>query len=185
MKTIAFLLMVTVTHAAAQVKSFTLTDVTTGSPVSLDQVAGQVGVVVLFSSNDCPFDNYYADRIAALVNGYSGKISFVLVNAHLDPQESEENMKKEAASWTFRAPYLSDKDQVAMQALNAHRSPEAFLLKSIPGGFQVEYSGALDDNPQQAGAVTTTYLRDAIENLLNSKPQAAPVRAAGCTIRKK
>lgn len=185
MKTTLFLLILTFTTAAAQVKNFTLTDVTSGSTVSLDQFSGRPGVVVIFTSNDCPFDNYYTDRIGRLVTDYAGKIPFLLVNAHLDPQEAEANMKKEAAAWSFRAPYLSDKDQQAMEALSARRSPEVFLLKPGTGGFQVFYSGALDDNPQDASAVTVQYLRDAMENLLAGKPSLAPVRAAGCTIRKK
>ncbi len=175
-------------RASAQtpVKSFTLTDVTSGSAVSLDNYASSSGVVVLFTSNACPYDSYYAERLTTLVNSYSGKIPFLLVNAHLDPEESEDNMKAKASSWSFKAPYLADKNQVAMGALSAHRSPEAFLLKHVKGNFVILYSGAIDDNPQEQGAVTAQHLKNAIDSLLAGKQGAHhQERAVGCSIRRK
>ena len=164
--------------------AFQLTDVMTGTPVSLDQYAGKT-VVVIFTSNECPYDNYYRERVAALVSEYGGRAAFLFINSHLDPPEAEEHMKKKASSWGFRAPYLSDKSQTAMETLGARRSPEVFLLKSSNGKFAVFYSGAIDDNPQEAGAVTSQYLRDALEDLLNERTTIPSVRAAGCSIRKK
>jgi len=178
-------LTVSIRVSAQQAISFSLQDVTNGATVSLDQFKNSAAVVVVFTSNDCPFDNSYTDRIGTLVNSYASRIPVLLINAHLDPPESEENMKKESSGWNFRAPYLSDKNQVAMDALGARRSPEAFVLKPGATGFTVVYSGALDDNPQTPGAVSVQYLRDAIEAVLGGKPVPASVRAAGCSIRKR
>lgn len=174
--------------AAAQppVKSFTLTDVTHGAAVSLDSYASSSGVVVLFTSNACPYDTYYTERLTSLINSYLGKVPFLLVNSHLDPEESEENMKVKASAWPFKEPYLADKNQVAMSALGARRSPEAFLLKPVKGNFVVLYSGAIDDNPQEPGAVTVQHLRNAIDGLLAGKHGTHhQERAVGCSIRKK
>lgn len=184
---LALLFTACVVNGMAQpvIGSFACADVTSGSVVSLDKYSGSPALVVLFTSNECPFDNYYTDRIATLVSRYANQVPVLLVNSHLDPMESEENMKKEAAGWSFRAPYLADKNQTAMEMLGAKRSPEAFLLKPSDKGFQVVYSGALDDSPQIPGAVSVQYLRDAIESLLGGKPLPASVRAAGCSIRKK
>jgi AhpC/TSA family len=180
------LLIIVSVSAQSQIKSFTLTDVSGGSVVSLDQYTSSAGVVVLFTSNACPYDTYYTERLASLVNSYSGRIPFLLVNAHLDPEESEENMKAKASGWSFKAPYLADKNQVAMSALGARRSPEAFLLKPEKGSFVVLYSGAIDDNPQEPGAVTTQHLRNAIDSLLAGKLITHhQERAVGCSIRKK
>lgn len=171
--------------AQSVVTGFTLLDVTNGEQLSLEKFSGRPAVVVIFTSNECPFDNSYAERLSKLVVTYSDKLPIVFVNSHLDPQESEENMKKEAGTWGFRAPYLSDKNQVAMAALDARRSPEGYVLKPANGGFQVYYSGAIDDNPQTPGAVTTSYLKNAIEEVLAGKPAPTSVRAAGCSIRRK
>jgi len=172
--------------AQTPVKNFALVDVISGNLISLDSYASSPGVVVLFTGNECPFDIYYMNRLASLITKYSSRVPFLLVNAHLDPEDSEEKMKTKASSWPFRAPYLVDKDQVAMAALGARRTPEVFLLKSVKGNFEILYSGAIDDNPQEEAAVTSAYLRDAIENMLSGKQVAhRHVRASGCSIRKK
>lgn len=185
-KLIVFALTFVCVHVSAQqpVNNFQLTDVSTGATVSLDQYTGKP-VVVIFTSNDCPYDNYYASRFAALIGDYGNRAAFLFINAHLDPQEGDESMKKKASTWSFRVPYLSDKSQLAMEALGARRSPEVFLLKSANNGHTIFYSGAIDDNPQDEGAVTSRYLREALESLLAGKPAVAPVRSAGCSIRRK
>jgi hypothetical protein len=171
--------------AQTTIPGFTLTDVTSGAAVSLDGFVSRPAVVVIFTSNVCPFDQAYAERIGSLVANYSDRVPILLVNAHLDAAESEDEMKRAAAGWKFRAPYLSDKNQSAMDVLGAKRSPEAFLLVPGKSGFTIAYGGAIDDSPQTPGTVGTTYLRNAIENALAGKPGPPPVRAAGCSIRRK
>ena len=189
MKLISLIYLILVAYeATAQgpVKNFSLTDVIHDTSVSLDQFSSAPAVVVVFTSNACPYDLYYTDRLKELITQYSGKVSFLLINAHLDPEETPEEMKKTASGWSHSVAYLSDKDQLAMDALGAKRSPEAFLLLHAKGGFVIRYSGALDDSPQEAAGVSTRYLKDAIDNLLMGKPiENTAVRAAGCSIRKK
>jgi peroxiredoxin len=182
--TAALLLVFGSATAQSTVGNFTLTDVTSGQTISLADYAGKP-VVIVFTSNECPYDNYYASRLSTLVNQYGTRVAFLFINAHLDTQEAEDAMKKDAATWGFKAPYLSDKAQSAMELLGARRSPEAFVLQPANGQFTVYYSGGIDDNPQEAGAVTAQYLRDAIENLLSGKAAGPPMRAAGCSIRRK
>ncbi|MBL7848261.1 MAG: redoxin domain-containing protein [Cyclobacteriaceae bacterium] len=183
---LAILLVIVTAPLAAQapVKNFTLTDVATGHPVSLDQYASSAAIVVLFTSNECPFDSYYSDRIAKMITEYQGKVQFLLINSHLDPEESEEKMKLKSSAWS--APYLADKDQLAMAALGAKRSPEAFVLRHEKTHFGVLYSGAIDDNAQEPEAVTQHHLRNALDKILSGKHTGHhQVRGAGCTIRKK
>lgn len=168
--------------AQAPVKNFTLTEVATGHPISLDQYASSAAIVVLFISNECPFDNYYRERIAKMITEYEGKVQFLLVNSHPEAEESEDKMKLKA----WGAPYLADKDQVAMAALGAKRSPEAFVLRHEKTHFVVLYSGAIDDNAQEPEAVTQHHLRNALDKILSGKQTGHhQVRGAGCSIRKK
>ena len=185
-KWVIFLLTALSLSAAAQtsVKNFTVTDVVTQQPVSLDHYASSGIVVVLFTSNECPFDKYYVDRIAGLIRDYPGKVQFLLVNSHLEPEESEVKMREAAAA--FQAPYLADKSQAAMTALGAKRSPEAFVLLHEKTHFTVVYSGAIDDNPQDPAAISTHHLKVALDNVLAGKHTGHhQVRGAGCSIRKK
>jgi hypothetical protein len=141
-------------------------------------------VVIVFTSHECPFDNYYKERIKELIQAYAGKVQFLLVNSTVEEQESAEQM---AIHYTdLQAPYLADKDQVVMGNLGAKKTPEAFLLATAGGKFIVAYSGAIDDNPQAANDVRQNFLKDAIEKILSGQNVETPMqRATGCTIRKK
>jgi AhpC/TSA family len=168
------------------IQNFTLTNVADGSVVSLEGFPTCSGMVIIFTSNVCPYDGYYTARIKHLVSTYQGKIQFLLINSYQEAEESADKMKAAYDKWTLPVPYLADKDQVAMECLGAKKSPEVFLLKSVIGKYTTVYSGALDDNAQASVAVTETYLRSAIDKLLAGQPiSVVTARAVGCTIRKK
>ena len=74
---VAFLMTLAVgIKAQTTVQNFTLTNVVDGKTVSLDQFSSNVGVVILFTSNECPFDNYYKDRIKEMIGNYAGKVQY-------------------------------------------------------------------------------------------------------------
>jgi peroxiredoxin len=185
-KLILFLLIVVGGYAQAQttIQNFTLTNVVNGKPVSLDQYSSLPAVVVLFTGNECPYDNYYKDRVKQLIDSYSGKVQFLLVNSYDDPQETTEKM---AIHYTdLGVPYLADKDQTVMENFGARKSPEVFLLKPDAGKFSMVYSGAIDDNPQVATDTKQNFLKEAIDKTLaGQKVEAVNNRTMGCTIRKK
>lgn len=187
MKHCLLLLMLLVAlHAGAQVKNFTLTNVVNGKPVSLDTYPSCAGVVVVFTTNACPYDEYYRARINKLSKSYTDKVPVLLVNASIEPAESVENMTKKAQQLGLSVPYLADKDQTLMQTLGATKSPQAFLLRNEGGKFTVVYSGAIDDNAQVEADVRHAHLRDAIDIMLtNQRIETPEVRPTGCTIRKK
>lgn len=181
-----FLLLAGITVQAQQVANFTLTNVVTGKPLSLDTYPSCSGVVVIFTSNACPYDEYYRGRINKLSRDYTDKVPVMLVNSSIDPNESVEAMTKKAQQLGITVPYLADKDQTLMQSLKASKSPHAFLLKNEGGKFSIVYNGALDDNAQVEADVRHAYLKDAIDIMLtNQAIQTAEVRPVGCTIRKK
>lgn len=176
-----FLLAVSVAQAQ-EIKSFSLTNVRDNKNVSLTDFSSPL--VVVFTSHDCPFDNYYKERLKELVNSYSGKVQFLLVNSSVEAQESAEQMMIHYQD--IGAPYLADKDQAVMDIFGAKKSPEAFLLSVSGGKYTVAYSGALDDNAQSSKDVKQSFLKDAIEKLLaGQKPGMATQRAVGCTVRRK
>ncbi len=182
-----FFMMVSLTLTAqTPVQNFTLINVADGASISLNSYPARSGLVIIFTSNVCPFDNYYFDRIRNLINAYPGKIQFLLINSFQDPEESADKMKTTYSLWNLPVPYLADKEQIAMDCLGAKKSPEVFLLSGSPGKYQVAYHGAIDDNPQSPPAVTAHYLNAAIDKLLaGQKIDVATVRAVGCTMRRK
>ncbi|CAN5558361.1 hypothetical protein BH10BAC4_BH10BAC4_05670 [soil metagenome] len=172
--------------AQIPVQSFTLQNIADGSTVSLENYPTCSGLVIIFTSNVCPYDGYYTARIKHLITTYQGKIQFMLINSYQEADESIDKMKSAYNGWSLPVPYLADKDQTAMQCLGAKKSPEVFLLSNAGGKYNVVYSGALDDNAQASVAVTETYLRKSIDKLLTGQKIDVPtVRPVGCTIRKK
>ena len=165
------------------IQNFSLTNVVDGKPISLDQYASSP-VVVVFTSNECPFDNYYKGRIKEMISSYSGKVQFLLINSHPTPEESDEKMAIHLAD--LSAPYLADKDQTVMENFGAKKSPEVFVLKPAAGKFMMMYSGAIDDNPQVSTDVKQNYLKDAIDKVLSGQRiEVISNRAVGCSIRRK
>ena len=170
---------------AQTISPFELLDVTSGGNVSTKACAGCSGVVIFFTSNDCPYDQQYAERINKLAEKYSSKVSFYHINASPGSDEDESKMKETAAKRQLKIPYLSDKKQIAMGALQVKKSPEALLLKPDGGKLKVIYRGPIDDNPQVHHDADNNYLADAIEALLAGKnPKVSTERVVGCTIRK-
>lgn len=172
------------TNAQTEIKDFALTNVKSGKTVSLADYTSSIGIAVVFTSHECPFDNYYKDRLKALANSYSGKIQFLFINSN---QEVEENSAQMAIHYSdLDVPYLADKDQIAMGAFGARKSPEVFLISAATGKFMVVYSGAIDDNPQAANDAKVNFLKDAFDKLIaGQKVEPTTQRAVGCTIRKK
>lgn len=169
-----------------QVQNFSLTNVVNGKPVSLETYPSCTGLLIIFTSNTCAYDEYYRGRINKLSNDYQDKVPVLLVNPGTDPAESNDNMAKKARELGVAIPYLADKDQILMQNLGATKSPQAFLLKNNGGNFSVVYRGAIDDNAQVEADIRHAYLKDAIDIMLtNQKIETPEVRPVGCTIRKK
>jgi peroxiredoxin len=170
------------------ISDFSLKNTVDGSTFNLKSYADKKAVVVIFTSNYCPFSKLYEARIKAFAESYASKgIAVVLINSNKheeNPIESEVEMAKKAEEDGFAYPYLADKDQKIMQLFGASKTPEVFLLKPGANGFTLLYSGAIDDNPQVESDVRERYLKDAVEAVLGGRnPTRATVRATGCIIK--
>jgi thiol-disulfide isomerase/thioredoxin len=167
------------------VQPIELMNVVDGKTVSISPCSGCKGVVVIFTSLNCPYDQHYQDRIKALYEKYNGRISFYLINANPGTEENDEKMKAAYAKWNMSIPYLADKSQAAMVAFNAKRTPEAILLTPEGKALKIVYQGAIDDNPQVHTDTSKDFLDDAISELTSGKPIKVPAeRVIGCIIRK-
>jgi peroxiredoxin len=167
---------------------FSLPDAVSGKTVSLADYKGQKAVVLVFTSNFCPYSRLYEERINQLVRQYGSRgVSFVLINSN-DPQqnreESDESMKSKVEEWGNDVPFLSDRQQVVAKRYGATKTPEVFVLAPRGSGFQVFYSGAIDDNPQVAQDVSQPYLKQALDQLLAGKSAVMQHRRpVGCMIK--
>lgn len=168
---------------AQTISNFTLTDVRLDKPVSLRDYTRHPAVVLIFTSNNCAFDEHYRERILHMAGHYAQQVPFLLINSYTEADESVENMKALNAELGLNVPYLADKNQAVMNMFDARKSPECVVLKPASDKFTIVYRGAIDDSPQMEEAVRNHWLRDAIEAVLAGK--AIPVkeqRPAGCSI---
>lgn len=188
---VALLLGTFALHAQAQgtaAADFSLPDAVSGKTVSLADYKGQKAVVLVFTSNYCPYSRLYEDRINQLVSQYRSKgVAFVLINSN-DPQQNQEesdaSMKSKVESWGTGVPFLSDRQQVVAKKYGASKTPEVFVLTPRAGNFAVFYSGAIDDNPQVAQDVTQAYLQQALDQVLAGKSAIVQQkRPVGCMIK--
>jgi peroxiredoxin len=178
---LSLLILTSITCSGQSVQNFSLTSVSTGQYVALADFTSKSGVVIIFASTDCPYDNYYLKRVSELAAAYQSRVTVLFVNPNQD--ESMEQMKKYVQENNIEIPYLWDLEQKAMTALGAHKSPECFLLAPVGNKFNVVYKGAIDDNPQTAADVNKSYLKKAIDALLaKQKIETSEMRPVGCSL---
>ncbi len=170
------------------IQDFSLVNVIDESKVSLSSFSDARGVVVIFTSNNCPYAKLYEKRIQALHKDYSGKgLELLLINPNnpkSSPGDDQTKMRARATANNYSFPYLADKDQSVSKVFGARKTPEVFLLKPTPSGYNVVYKGSFDDNPQNDADVNDPYLIRAVEGLLNNQPITTnSSRPVGCVIK--
>jgi peroxiredoxin len=143
------------------------------------------GFLVIFSCNHCPYVRAYENRIKKLTSDYSPKgLSVFAINSNDSDQyedDSFENMKIRAAEMNFNFPYLRDEDQNIARAYGASHTPEIFLFNNQK---KLVFHGKIDDNWRDETKVRSTYLKDAIEELIAGKEISVPETfTIGCTIK--
>ena len=83
-----------------------------GKMLSIADVAGKSGTLVVFTCNHCPFAKDWEQRIVELANTYAGKgIGVVLVNANnptTHPEDGYAEMQTRAKSRGMKIPYVVD-----------------------------------------------------------------------------
>jgi peroxiredoxin len=156
-----------------------------GKTYSLASFKDAKALVVVFSCNHCPYVMAYEDRMIALQKDYAAKgARFVAINANDAenyPDDSFENMVARAKEKGFNFPYLRDDSQKAAKAYGATHTPHLFAFDAAR---KLAYTGKIDDNWQDAAAVKSTFLRDALDDLVaGKKPRLAETHAIGCTIK--
>ncbi len=160
-----------------------------GSTVSLNSYSKATkGAIVIFTCNHCPVAQLYQDRIIALNNKYESKgYPVIAINSNdfnAVAEDSYENMQKRAKEKGFNFPYLLDQTQDIATAYGATKTPHVFVLQKEGNAFKVKYIGAIDDNKDDANAVTHKYVETAVNELLAGQPVSQNfTKAIGCGIK--
>ncbi|HAE29470.1 MAG TPA: thioredoxin family protein [Flavobacteriales bacterium] len=160
--------------------------------VTLADLYGENGLLVVFSCNSCPFVVGGKD-----IEGWEGrynevfdaaeknKVKMVLVNsnaARRDRGESIKDMKKRAQEKGIKAMYVLDKGSALADDFGARTTPHVFLFNSAK---KLVYAGAIDDNCNDSKQVKEKWLENAL-NKLNAGEKIDPnqTRQKGCSIKR-
>lgn len=148
------------------------------------------GYIVIFTCNHCPYSIAYEDRIIELNEKYA-PLGFPVIAISSNspktfPADSFEKMQERAKDKNFTFPYLIDEEQAIYPIYGAVRTPHTFVLEKTEDGNVVRYIGAIDDNYEDADAVKTPYLANAVDFILAGEPEninPSFTKAIGCGIK--
>ncbi|WP_088323737.1 thioredoxin family protein [Polaribacter tangerinus] len=175
-------------HLPLQTKApdFTLLNSVDNKLVSLQQLKGEKGTVIMFICNHCPFVIHVNEQLVLLANEYQQKgIQFVAISANdieKYPEDGPNLMKKMAEKMSYPFPYLFDETQEVAKAYDAACTPDFYIFDA---NLQSVYHGQLDDSrPGNGKTVTGNDMRLALQNLLTNKPALEDQKpSVGCGIK--
>ena len=136
-----------------------MTDVS-GESLSLEDVKGKNGVLVLFSCNTCPFVKKWEGRYNDL-KAWADKnnVGMIVLNSNYQNRsgdDSMEAMQQKAEEHAYSFFYVVDEESRIANAFGGQTTPHAFLFD---GDFELAYKGAIDDNYNSADDVSKAYLK--------------------------
>lgn len=157
-----------------------------GKQWSLQQCAGENGLLVMFICNHCPYVKAIRDRIVRDTEELMQYgINSVAIMSN-DPAEYEEdsfeNMKLIAGQLHFPFPYLLDETQQVAKAYGAVCTPDFFGYNK---DLKLQYRGRLDASRKDAAAADVR--RDLFEAMKQvAQTGAGPqeqIPSMGCSIK--
>lgn len=157
-----------------------------GSTISLSNIRGQNGTLVMFICNHCPYVIGIKDRLASTMKTLQDKgigVAAIMSNDTENyPADSFDNMKIFAAENDFSFPYLIDETQEVAQAYGAVCTPDFFGFNA---NDQLQYRGRLDSSGHHpAEASTTPELLNAMVKIAeNGEGPEQQTASMGCSIK--
>ena len=165
---------------------FELLDTVSNKILSLENLKGKKGTVIMFICNHCPFVIHVNPQIVKLAKEYQEKgISFVAISSNdvkNYPQDAPHLMKQKAIEEDYTFPYLYDETQKVAKAYDAACTPDFYLFDA---DLTLVYRGQLDDSrPGNGVPLTGRDLKNAMDAVLNGEkvdPDQKP--SLGCNIK--
>ncbi len=165
---------------------FELLDTVSDETLSLKNVKGEKGTVIMFICNHCPFVVHVNPEISKMAKEYRAKgIGFVAISSNdvgSYPQDAPHLMKLKASEEDYTFPYLYDETQKVAKAYDAACTPDFYLFDA---DLKLVYRGQLDDSrPGNGIPLTGKDLKTAMDALLEGKPINEEQKPSlGCNIK--
>lgn len=163
---------------------FTLKD-PDGQSFTMSEQMGEKGLLIAFICNHCPYVVAIAERLAKDTEELMSEGINVLAVMSNDytyvPDDSPENMKRFAAHYGFKFPYLVDETQDVGKAYDAVCTPDFFGLNTKG---ELQYRGRLDDARMGDPTNRTRELVDAMRMIGETGEGPREQRPSmGCSIK--
>ncbi|MFN2262421.1 MAG: thioredoxin family protein [Psychroflexus sp.] len=165
---------------------FRLLNVKTNEFVSLSDVKGKHGTVVMFICNHCPFVKHVNEELIRLANDYKvtgfGFVAISSNDVENYPEDHPDKMVEVAEKQNYPFPYLYDETQEVAKAYQAACTPDFYVFDE---NLELFYRGQLDDSrPKNGLPLTGRNLREALDALLNNQqPPKLQKPSMGCNIK--
>lgn len=165
---------------------FTLLDSISLNQVSLQDIRGEKGTVVMFICNHCPYVKHVNEELVRVSNDYRVTgFGFVAISSNDVEKYSEDSPKemwRTAQRLGYPFPYLYDETQEVAKAYDAACTPDFYLFDSE---LKLVYRGQLDNSrPGNSIPVNGRDLREALDNILNNSQQRDIQKPSmGCNIK--
>lgn len=158
---------------------------TDGRTLSLHDIRGPHGTLLMFICNHCPYVLAVLDRIirdaADLKDMGIGVAAICANDADAYPADSFENMARLARRHDFPFPYLHDEDQAVARAYDAACTPDFFGFNS---DLELQYRGRLDASGKEAAPGARRDLFEAMKQIAEtSEGPREQVPSMGCSIK--
>ena len=155
-----------------------------GKRVGFPELAGEIGVVLFFTGDECPNSNRSIPRLVGLAREYGPKgFSFHGVNSNAG--EFTEAVAQHAGTYGISFPVWKDPNNFLADLLGVERTCEVVVL-DVNG--VVRYHGALDDQWGRGvgkPAPRRHFLVEALESLLaGRRVEVAATKVIGCPIER-
>ena len=157
-----------------------------GRTVSLADFEAAPALLVIFLCNHCPFVIHVADHLAELVREYQAQgVAVVGISSNdvaTHPQDSPEQMVREAEERGYTFPYLYDETQEVAQSYHAACTPDFYVFDK---DRRLVYRGQMDSSRPDSGIpVRGEDLRAALDATLAGRPVPQDQKPSiGCNIK--
>jgi peroxiredoxin len=165
---------------------FELTDTVSGQTIGLADYRSKRAILVMFICNHCPYVKHVQPELMKLGVDYADSDLGVVAISSNDPatypEDSPQELGREARRLGYRFPVLFDENQEVAKAYSAACTPDFFLFDAER---RLVYRGQLDDSrPGNGQPVTGRDLRAAIHAVLSGQPLTGDQRpSVGCSIK--
>ena len=165
---------------------FTLLNTVSDKVLSLSEVKGAKGTVVMFICNHCPFVLHVNNELVRLAKDYEKKgIGFVAISSNdvnYVPQDGPAYMKRHAARIGYPFPYLYDETQEIAKAYDAVCTPDFYVFDQDLASV---YHGQLDNaRPGNGQPNNGENIRKVLDTLLAGEtPNVPEPPSIGCNIK--